>query len=82
MPLNSFFLASTAGYVARGIGGHRGTKASEHRQRRHMSSQRLSRHVQGLHGAAQDGVLELREEVDTRPTPNSKLALVDNHILF
>lgn len=47
-----------------------------------MSSQRLSRHVQGLHGAAQDGVLELREEVDTRPTPNSKLALVDNHILF
>lgn len=46
-----------------------------------MSSQRLRQHVQGLHGSAQDRVLELRE-ADTCPIPNSKLALVDNHTLF
>lgn len=35
-----------------------------------MSSQRLKQHAQGLPGAAQDRVLELREEVDTCLNPN------------
>lgn len=43
---------------------------------------RLRQRVQGLRGSAQDGVLELREETDSRPVPNSKLTPVDNHALF
>lgn len=33
----------------------------------HMSTQRLRKHAQGLHGSAQDGVLEMKEVV---PYPN------------
>jgi hypothetical protein len=36
-----------------------------------MNSQRLKQHLQGMHGSAPDGVLELRE-VDTVSLPQSR----------
>jgi hypothetical protein len=52
--------------------GHKKTKQSMSTGLMYLGSQRLGKHVPGLHGTAQDRLLELKEKVDVCPIPNSE----------
>lgn len=56
-------------------------RPSGHNVARTISAQMLRQHAQGLHGTAQDGVLEPKREVDTQFQPYpKKLFLIDSQL--
>lgn len=44
-----------------------------------MNSQRLWQHAQGLHRFGTDGVPDMKEEVDTCPSPKPEAIFVSNY---
>ena len=52
----------------------------ETRSSRHMNSQRLWQHAQGLHSSVPDGDLELKIEEDRHPIPNPETIPIDTHM--
>ena len=64
------FLLWGSGNAVEGIEDTEKTQPPELTGSTHISTQRLGQHAQGLHGSAPVGVLELKGEMGTCPTPN------------